>query len=139
MNEERKLILQMLKDGTISVEEAERLMDAIPAEEEPYTARSGQSGAEPRKISILIEEDGRQTVNLRLPFSLIKSGLKLGKAATALGLRHVRDEEEAALFESIQEIDIDQILASLKSGEISLPHAIVDMDDGKKLVKIVLE
>jgi len=138
MNEERKLILQMLKDGTISVEEAERLMDAIP-EEAKKPARSMAGGAEPKKISILVTEDGRQMVNLSIPFSLVKSGLKLGKAAGALGLRNAKNEEEAAVFESIQEIDVDQILASLRDGEISLPHAIVDMDDGKKLVKIVLE
>jgi len=30
MNEERRLILEMLKEGSISVEEAERLMEALP-------------------------------------------------------------------------------------------------------------
>lgn len=33
MNEERRMILEMLQEGAISVEEAERLMEALPAEE----------------------------------------------------------------------------------------------------------
>lgn len=72
MNEERRMILEMLQEGAISVEEAERLMEALPAEESRQltTAAPARAGVSPKRVVVLVTENGKQKVNVRVPFSL---------------------------------------------------------------------
>lgn len=147
MHEERRMILEMLKEGAVTIEEAERLLEAIPAEEE--TARTealmaGSSGGNtPKRIYVHVTEDGRTKVNVKVPFSLVRAGLKLGKSFGALGARHAKDQSEADALEMLKEIDIDELLDSLNDGEITLPYTIVDVDnveDGRlQHVTVLLE
>ena len=133
MSEERKMILQMLKDGTVSVEEAERLLDAVPAEAaEPaggeLVARSG-SGVMPKRILIMVSENGKTIVNIRLPFSLVRVALKMGVSIGSMSAKHTSDPETAQALEMLKTIDIDESLGSLSDGDISLPYSMIDVDD----------
>ena len=143
MNEERRMILQMLKDGAVSVDEAERLLEAIPAEAEALEVVRTSSGSQPRRISVVVTEDGRTKVNVKVPFSLMRLGLKLGQSAGAIGAKYAKDAEEAQVLEVLKNIDVDELLGSLNDGEITLPYTIVDVDqelDGKhQHVSVVLE
>ncbi|MDR2931865.1 MAG: hypothetical protein LBV27_02030 [Oscillospiraceae bacterium] len=144
MNEERTMILEMLKNGDITVEEAERLMDAIPRESDSLTVKaSGAQGLAPKRIVVLVTEDDKAKVNVKVPFSLVRAGLKIGKAFGGFSARNADSEAEARAFEMLQELDIDEILASISDGEIELPYTMVDVDnieDGKvQHVKVTLE
>jgi hypothetical protein len=136
MNEERKMILQMLQDGVITAAEAENLLDAIPAENRTradarLAVRQDSPVVYPKKISVRVTEGERTRINVSLPFSLIRAGLTLGKAAGTMGFWHARDEERAVIRESLKNIDVDELLASLHDGVITLPYVMVDMDDGE--------
>ncbi len=146
MSEERRMILQMLKDGTISVEEAERLMEAaVPAEingsSEELAVLTGP-GATPRRIRVRVESGGKPKVNVKIPFSLVRVGLKMGKSFGALGAKYSKDNpDDMAALEMLKDLDVDELLNSLHDGEISLPYTLVDVEDEEKgeNVLVVLE
>lgn len=84
MNEEKMRILEMLQDGKINAEETEKLLAALGEEE------SGQAGAlqlknrersentnskegKKRHLRIIVNEDGKEKVNMSLPLGIAKS------------------------------------------------------------------
>ena len=73
MNEEKARILKMLEDKKITADEAMKLLDALDR-----TAQKRPSDRELKKkwLHIRVEKDGKQTVNLKLPLSLLKFGFK---------------------------------------------------------------
>ncbi len=143
MNEERRMILEMLQEGAISVEEAERLMEALPAEEPRQLAEAPvRAGVSPKRVVVLVTENGKQKVNVRVPFSLVRVGLKMGKSIGAISLKSAKDDPQAQqALDILNNIDVDELLASIDDGEITLPYAIVDVDDEDSgdQVRVVLE
>ena len=143
MSEERKMILQMLKDNEISVDEAERLLDAV--DHSPADEDSAKFGAElaPKRLSVIVKEGSKTKVNLKIPFSLMRTALKLGKTAGFIGAmstKNMQGDMNEEILETIKAIDPDEILNSLSEGAISLPHTIIDVDDDEgQNVKIVIE
>ena len=126
MSEERTRILSMLKDGKISLAEAEELLDAIEGSEQTdgnqgeHVEKSGT----PKYLRVVVTPgDGKpdgENVNIRVPLQLIRAGIKLG-AIIPDGARHKVDH---ALREKGMGID----LKNLKSGDIeSLIEALTDM------------
>lgn len=143
MNESRKMILQMLKDGEISVDDAERLIEAV-SDERPEESEAAPSGPSPKRISVKVTELGKTKVNVKIPFSLLRIALKLGKTAglaAAITTKNVDGETATEILDALKEIDPDEILGSLSDGDISLPYTIVDVDDddADQHVKIILE
>jgi len=143
MNEERKMILQMLKDGEISVDEAERLIDAVSKESADAESSGPDNESIPKRISIKITEGEKSKLNLKVPFSLLRTALKLGKTAGFIGVvgsKGLQGDISEEIMATIKAIDPEEILNSLGEGAISLPHTIVDMnDDTGQNVIILLE
>ncbi len=78
--EERKLVLEMLADGKINVEDAQRLLDKLQDIEgsKPQAARSKPAGTRPKHIRIQTTSDsGDDELNLRIPLGLVRAGLAL--------------------------------------------------------------
>lgn len=142
MTEERKMILEMVKEGTITVEEGEQLLTAMGEEEKSASASlevyQGKK-LSPKRLLVLVTENGRPKVNVRVPFSLVRVGLKLGQSFG--GMSYTNDPAGRKALEALQEIDIDELLDSISDGDITLPYTMVDMDDLDKgeHVTIVLE
>lgn len=150
MSEEKRMILEMLNNGDINVDEAERLLGAIPSESEVNStavANVSNTGIHPKKLSIIVTDltTGKNNVDIRIPFSLIKAGLKIGKASLAMGAKFDsnRDSDTQQVLDLLKEVDIDEILSSLDDGDITLPYTMIDMDnheDGQhQHIEIVLE
>lgn len=81
MNNERRQILQMVSDGKIGPDEAERLLDALNrgGSEEPTVT---QPTGKPKWLRVEIKCDpdqhnGRESVNVKVPLALLKAGVKL--------------------------------------------------------------
>ena len=72
MNEEKSRILKMLEDKKITADEAMKLLDALDRTESRPTDRELKK----KWLHIRVEKDGKQTVNLKLPLSLLKFGFK---------------------------------------------------------------
>jgi hypothetical protein len=133
MSEERKKVLEMLAAGKISAEEAERLLDKLsgaptnpsPASESP-AANAAPGNARPKYLRIVIEQPGREQVNVRLPLSLVGSG----KGLLAIMPKNVNERLaeygiNAGTFTTLNPDDLNQALREL--------NIDVDKGNGKKV------
>ncbi len=82
MSNERRQILQMLADGKIDTDEAERLLAALGRSDQAEPAPPEANG-KPKWLKVEVNCDpqthsGRQGVNVRVPLALLKAGVKLG-------------------------------------------------------------
>lgn len=96
MNEHRRQILDMLANGKINVDEAERLIAALEPESDaangPHAAATSNAGAPAaaatrgrlKYLRVLVEADesmtgmkGPTTVNVRVPMQLLRAGVRL--------------------------------------------------------------
>src|SRR5579862_7665966 len=112
MSEDRRQILQMLSEGKISAEEAERLLTALegagpPA---PLVAETG-AARRPKYLRVVVDAvdkhhgSGPVKVNVRVPMQLLRAGVRLG----ALMPPQARDKVNEALQEQGIGIDINQL------------------------------
>jgi hypothetical protein len=127
MNENRRKILEMLADGKITADEAERLFAAM--ESEPMPARNGA----PKFIRVVMTgEDGHgepANVNVRVPMQLLRAGVKL----VSLIPPKARDQVNAALHREGVPLNLNQIKPeNLEELIDHLSEVTVNVDGGKK-------
>lgn len=72
MDEEKARILKMLEDKKIDADDAMKLLEALDRTRTRPTDRELKK----KWLHIRVEKDGKQTVNLKLPLSLLKFGFK---------------------------------------------------------------
>jgi len=108
VTEEKRKILKMLEEKKISAEEAARLLDAI-----------NSAGPETRnrffKVRVTDKHTGKTKVNVTLPISLVKWGMKMApesaKAKIAehdIDLKVVSEALEKGITGKIVEIDEEE-------------------------------
>ncbi len=139
MNEERKKILEMLAQGKINVEEAERLLSALS--EAPGEPGSREKADKPKiKYLRVVVEPGpgsetKDRVNVRVPIKLIRAGMKLA----SLLPKDVQGKVDNALKESGVSLDFSQISEeNLEDIVESLRELTVDVE-GKDRVRVFCE
>ena len=122
MNEERKKILEMLAAGTITADDADRLLDKLQAMDSPP---QGETTAElkaptngPLKYLrvVVVSSDG-DNVNVRVPLGLVRTGLKLSTmmpeganaklAERGIDLSHLADLQGEELIEELRDLQVD--------------------------------
>jgi len=145
MNENRKRILEMLAAGQINADEAERLLAALDKESSP-PAPAGDSDSQlkawPKYLRVVVESEeahhgqGPSKVNVRVPFRLLRAGVKLASVLPP----HARVKVDDALHQ--QGIDLD--LSKLKPENLEeliyqLKELTVDIDDEKSKVRVFCE
>ena len=72
MNEEKSRILKMLEDKKITADDAMKLLDALDRTESRPTDRELRK----KWLHVRVEKNGKQTVNIKLPLSLLKFGFQ---------------------------------------------------------------
>ena len=142
MTENRRQVLDMLAQGKITVEEAERLLSLV---DQPAGADAG--GAEtsearkpaPKYLRVVIEDgDGPQSehVNIRVPMGLIRAGVRLASVLPSDATSKINEK----LKEKGIPIDLGKIKAEdLENLVDSLSDLQVDIQDGKETVRIYVE
>ena len=138
MNEERKKILEMVAAGKISVEEAERLLNAIE-EGSGAAGKEPAAGKKPKYLRVLVEPKGDkpnyEKVNVRVPINLIRAGLKLASFIP----KHSQEKVGHALrekgmnidFNNLTPEDLDELILNLNDLQINV--------DGDDVVKVYCE
>ena len=138
MSESHKKILQMLADGKISVDEAQRLLALVNSETEGEN-RTGNMGqktrSSPRYMHIIVEpkpgvsrkdvkHDLHGKVNVRVPFGLIRAGIKLATLIPSEAAEHVDKafKEKGFSFDirRIKEEDLEELVTALQDSEINV-------------------
>jgi hypothetical protein len=85
MNEEKSRILKMLEDKKITADDAMKLLDAL----DRTASRPTDRDLRKKWLHVRVEKDGKQTVNFKLPLSLLKFGFKFAPHHRRAG-RHDR-------------------------------------------------
>lgn len=145
MAEERKQILDMLANGKITVEEAEKLLNAIGDDADTVSGKDAIKMINkkyPKYLIVSVKEDdngsGKHTnVNIRIPFQMIRAGVKLA----SLIPQDARGKIDEALDKKGVQLDFDSLLQSDNLQEIldALADMTIDVNDGKTVVKVACE
>jgi hypothetical protein len=143
MSEDRVRILNMVAEGKISVEEAERLLDAIgkrtgaaPADGPAEPAIKGDPGplieALPKYLYVKVLAANGDNVDVKVPVALVRSGLKLTSLIPADAMGQINDsmsEHGMSIdFSNLKPEDIDELVEALRETEIT-----VDAQNGDKV------
>jgi hypothetical protein len=137
MSDERKKVLEMLAAGKITADEAERLLDklssnvsnATPAVEAPAVA-PGSAAAKLKYLRIVVDQPGRDQVNVRVPLSFLGSAKSLlAIMPKAVNERLARHGINAGSFATMNLDDLGSAMRELN----------VEMDEGGEKVRIFCE
>ncbi len=144
MSEDRGRILNMLADGKISAEEAERLLDALDSREIAMAAVSGTStssikgdptpllNALPKYLYVRVDSANGDKVDVKVPLALVRSGLKLTSLIPPQAMDKINEQmSEKGIsidFSNFKPEDIDELVQSLREMEVN-----VDSADGDKV------
>jgi hypothetical protein len=129
MTAERRKVLEMLAAGKLTPEEAEHLLDRLASPAAPEGAPKGKSegAADGREgegssrtlrfLRVVVDSPERDSVDIRLPLGLIRTGLKLstlmpGKVSQRLSergidLSHLGKLDDEALIAELAALKID--------------------------------
>ena len=145
MNEHRRQILQMLADGKVNADEAERLIAATEAPSSFATFAEGTSPAaekpRPKYLRVLVDAeegsngayDGPTKVNVRVPMQLLRAGVRLAGLIPAQALHRANQ----AMQEKGVPIDLSQIKPeNLEELVEQLNELTVDVDQKEAGAKV---
>jgi len=142
MNEDRVRILNMLAAGKITAEEAENLLDALesraaaPAAPPAGPAITGDPqpllDALPKFLYVKVDSADGDRVDVKVPISLVRSGLKLTSLIPPQAMDQINDQmTEKGItidFSNLKPEDIDELVEALREMEIN-----VDAQNGDKV------
>ncbi|MDD5082887.1 MAG: hypothetical protein PHU08_05885 [Dehalococcoidales bacterium] len=144
MSEDQKKILQMLTEGKVSVDEAQRLLSLTGADRDTWdNSNSPPPKSLPRYLRVIVEpklgaapEHRHGRVNVRVPFGLIRAGMKLATLIPPEAADKVNDamKEKGMSFDMrhLKTEDLEELISALHDSEIN-----VDTDD--ETVKVYAE
>jgi hypothetical protein len=142
MTQERKQVLDMLAQGKITVQDAERLLDklaaigtappesegrgATPAEPEPCCEGGSSRAGKPKYLRVHVDSSKGDKVNIRVPLSLVRAGIKL----KAVMPEHARQQlyEKGIDLSNLGALEGEDLLQALRELNID-----VDASDGDKV------
>ena len=138
MDENGKRILEMLSEGKITVDEAERLLALVDSPDHPdpldLDSRPTPRNS-PGKYLRIVGVDGNERFDIRVPLSLIRGGVKLGGlfASGPGGKVHERLKKRGIDLDRLGgDSGLDDLVEGL--GELEL-----DVQDGRQRVTIHAE
>ncbi len=138
MDTDRRSILQMLADGKVSADEAERLLSAMERGG-PAPARPPGNGA-PKYLRVLVDADdvanGPTKVNIRVPMALLRAGVRLTSLIPPLA----REQINAEMAKGGVPFDIAQMRPeNLEEMIDQLNDLQVDVDQERTKVRVFCE
>ncbi len=139
MNAERKQILQMLSDGQINTDEAERLLGAV--EQGPREAAPRAPGEKPKYLRVVVDAEDHKSggpvkVNVRVPMQLLRAGVRLSSIIPP----QARDRANAAMHEHGVTFDLNQLKPeNLEDLIEQLDDLTVDVDQDRAKVRVFCE
>lgn len=116
MSEERARILQMISEGKITAEEGAKLLSALRGSSgSPQSPRPGM--ARWFRVRVTDLATGRTKVNVNLPLSLVKAGIRMG----------------ARFAPEMEDMDWEDIIVAIQEGASGKIVDVEDEDDGERV------
>ena len=138
MNDNRRQILDMLANGKLTAEEAERLIAALERNGAGATALSESDRTKYLRVLVDTKDplDGPTKVNVRVPMQLLRAGVRLTGVIPA----SAREEVNAALRKQGITFDINNVTPqNLEELIEQLRELTVDVDNENTKVRVFCE
>jgi hypothetical protein len=144
MNDDRRSVLQMLAEGKINADEAERLISAMERDgsaPRPFdSAPLGHNKQPPKYLRVSVDaadaDEGPTKVNIRVPMALLRAGVRL----TSLIPPAARNQVNAELAKNGVPFDIGQLKPeNLEDLIAHLEDFSVDVDAQDAKVRVYCE
>ncbi len=120
-SEERIRILNLVQEGKITAQDGAQLLAAIDGTPQPPAAPKMPDATIPPertgrwfRVKVTSTKNEKKQVNVRLPVSLIKVGMKMG----------------AKFSPEVEKVDVDELIQLINSGKIGQMVDIYDEEDG---------
>lgn len=139
MGEDRIRILNMLGEGKITADEAERLLDAVESRtpEAGVATGSGSSAikgdptllldALPKFLHVKVDGEDGEKVDVKVPLALVRSGLKLTSLIPPQAMDQINEQMAASGmsidFTNFKPEDIDELIEALREMEVNVDGA----------------
>lgn len=126
MGNERKKVLEMLAEGKITVDDAERLiarLNAANAELDGEASSESNRGNDPgpkkplKYLCVVVDGSDGDKVNIRVPLALVRTGIKLSTlmpseasqklAESGIDLSHLSGLDGEELIEALRDLKVD--------------------------------
>ena len=124
MTEERKKILEMLANGKITPEEAEKLLDAVGSKRDENLKTDALPKTKlPQYLFVKVDSKDGDKVNIRVPLKIIRAGIKLkslipqeaqekideklGEKGVDFKLEDISDENIHEFMEALTEFEVN--------------------------------
>jgi hypothetical protein len=136
MSEERKKILEMLQQGKITVDEAEKLLAALSSPEETEPS-AGKPACKYLRVQVEPGPESKEQdrVNIRVPMKLIRAGLKWA----AFIPKHAHSSINKALHEKGIEMDFAAITPQDIEDLVTQLNDLTVEVEGKEKVRVYCE
>jgi hypothetical protein len=138
MSENQKKILQMLSDGKLNVDEAQRLLALVNSEGDraqvaKNTSQKIKSNA--RYMHVIVDpkpdapprnnkHDFHGKVNVRVPLGLIRAGMKLATLIPSEAAEHVdkafKEKGFSFNIKRLKEEDLEELITALQESEVNI-------------------
>jgi len=149
MSDDTRRILDLLAQGKISVDDAQRLIAAVNASDTPPAAAAANpsstpaddAAARPRYLKIAVHKPandrrGDEDVNIRVPIAIVRGGMRLGAIIPGF----VGERMKARLREQAVDLDLAKLDPAVLEGMLKdLGEMNIDIDSGKAQVRITCE
>lgn len=139
MNEEKKRILEMIREGKITSAEGFELLSALDGSSD--SGKAVNPRLKRRFLRVKVYTDKAVKVNVNIPLALIKVASKFA----GLGLKYIPEEARLEMEKKgidLTQIDIEELVASIEQGLVDEKLVDVDVDDpkeGKVRVEVYVE
>lgn len=141
MNPDRRSILQMLADGKITADEAERLLTAMDLNGSSSSVTAPNRNGSPKYLRVLVDTDepgqgGPTKVNIRVPMALLRAGVRLTSVIPPQAREHINAE----MAKNGVPFDIGQVRPeNLEEMLDQLNDLQVDVDQERTKVRVFCE
>ena len=140
MNDNRRQVLEMLANGKITAEEAERLIAALERSSNGAGATAMSEADKVKYLRVLVDTkdpvEGPTKVNVRVPMQLLRAGVRLTGVIPA----SAREEVNNALRKEGIAFDINNVTPqNLEELLEQLRELTVDVDNENTKVRVFCE
>ena len=141
MSDDTRRILDLLAQGKITVDEADRLITALGVQAAPPPKAEDGEPQKMRYVRIAVhkpanERRGDKDVNIRVPIAMVRGGMRLGAMIPGLA----SDQLRAKLREQGLDVDFSKLDPAALEGVLKdLGEMNIDIDSGKAQVRITCE
>ena len=125
---ERTMVLEMLKEGKVDAEQAEKLLKALGKSMPKKSKERKKVQLEKKFLMVKVQGDDGETVDVKIPLKLLQTGIKL----TSLMPKNVQEKMET------EGVDLSQLDLSEDGDELveALQELEVNVNDPSKNAKV---